>query len=295
MSGWLCRWFVIGTWGRCLLCGVWFCYPIVSVGISSAFVWGFATWGCYFWLALGVVWGFATWGCCFWFAFGGGACVVVSRTGIQSCGSCSVLIGTCDVCMAISPFFMVPRRFLFFDNGEVTASLRYAFHTKNTLFSKKCHVAVSGSKVTNDPSKCLQERGLLPYYHNLFVMFVIFGKKWRVVFRSVIQSCRLAYLVAFVWGFATWGCYFWLARGGGACVVVSRTGIQSCWSCSVLIGTCGVCMAISPFFMVPRRFLSVLSSYRPPIQIWVPTWIDEILIYLIQSFFNSNFRLEAKK
>ena len=52
-------------------------------------------------------------------------------------------------------------------------------HKKNILFSKNCHVAVSGSKVTNDPSKCSQERGLLPYYHNLFVMFVIFGKKWR--------------------------------------------------------------------------------------------------------------------
>ena len=65
---------------------------------------------------------------------------------------------------------------VFFDNGEVTASLRYAFHTKNILFSKNCHVAVSWSKVTNDPSKCSQERGLLPYYHNLFVMFVIFEK-----------------------------------------------------------------------------------------------------------------------
>ena len=64
----------------------------------------------------------------------------------------------------------------FFDNGEVTASLQYAFHTKNILFSKNCHVAVSWSKVTNDPSKCSQERGLLPYYHNLFVMFVIFEK-----------------------------------------------------------------------------------------------------------------------
>ena len=70
----------------------------------------------------------------------------------------------------------------FFDNGEVTASLRYAFHTKNILFSKNCHVAVSGSKVTNDPSKCSQEKGLLPYYHNLFVMFVIFEKKWRWFF-----------------------------------------------------------------------------------------------------------------
>ena len=65
---------------------------------------------------------------------------------------------------------------VFFDNGEVTASLRYAFHTKNILFSKNCHVAVSWSKVTNDPSKCSQEKGLLPYYHNLFVMFVIFEK-----------------------------------------------------------------------------------------------------------------------
>ena len=69
--------------------------------------------------------------------------------------------------------------------------------------------------------------------------------------------------------------------------MVSRTGIQSCGSSVAvifrgavprgvvilvnhsfrrryLIGTCGVCMAISPFFMVPRRFLSVLSSYRPP-------------------------------
>ena len=69
-----------------------------------------------------------------------------------------------------------------FGNGEVTASLRYAFHTKNILFSKNCPVAVSGSKVTNDPSKCSQERGLLPYYHNLFVLFVIFEKKWRWFF-----------------------------------------------------------------------------------------------------------------
>ena len=50
---------------------------------------------------------------------------------------------------------------------------------KKILFSKNCHVAVSVSKVTNDPSKCSQERGLLPYYHNLFV---IFGKKWRWFF-----------------------------------------------------------------------------------------------------------------
>ena len=67
----------------------------------------------------------------------------------------------------------------FFDNGEVTASLRYAFHTKNILFPKNCHVAVSGSKVTYDPSKCSQEKGLLPYHHNMFVMFVIFFLKWR--------------------------------------------------------------------------------------------------------------------
>ena len=67
--------------------------------------------------------------------------------------------------------------------GYCTASLRYAFHTKkNILFSKNCHVAVSGSKVTNDPSKCSQEKGLLPYYHNLFVIFVIFEKKWRWFF-----------------------------------------------------------------------------------------------------------------
>ena len=72
--------------------------------------------------------------------------------------------------------------------------------------------------------------------------------------------------------------------------MMSRTGIQSCGSYVAvifrgavprgvvilvhhsfrrryLIGTCGVCMAIGPFFMVPRRFLSVLSSYRPPIEI----------------------------
>ena len=73
-------------------------------------------------------------------------------------------------------FVIFEKKWRFFDNGEVTASLRYAFHTKNILFSKNCHVAVSWSKVTNDPSKCSQERGLLPYYHNLFVMFVIFEK-----------------------------------------------------------------------------------------------------------------------
>ena len=77
---------------------------------------------------------------------------------------------------------------------------------------------------------------------------------------------------------------------GQCCFVVSRTGIQSCGSSFAfifrgavprgvvilvnyslrrryLIGICGVCMAICPFFLVPRRFLSVLSSYRPPIQI----------------------------
>ena len=83
----------------------------------------------------------------------------------------------------------------FFDNGEVTASLRYAFHTKNILFSKNCHVAVSGSKVTNDPSKCSQERGLLPYYHNLFVMFVIFEKNGVHFFDNgeVTASLRYAF------------------------------------------------------------------------------------------------------
>ena len=55
-----------------------------------------------------------------------------------------------------------------------------AFHTKNILFSINCHVAVSGSKFTNDPSKCSQQIGFLPYYHNLLVIFVIFEKKWRL-------------------------------------------------------------------------------------------------------------------
>ena len=82
------------------------------------------------------------------------------------------IIITCLLCL----LFLKKNGVVFFDNGEVTASLRYAFHTKNILFSKNCHVAVSWSKVTNDPSKCSQERGLLPYYHNLFVMFVIFEK-----------------------------------------------------------------------------------------------------------------------
>ena len=82
------------------------------------------------------------------------------------------IIITCLLCL----LFLKKNGVDFFDNGEVTASLRYAFHTKNILFSKNCHVAVSVSKVTNDPSKCSQERGLLPYYHNLFVMFVIFEK-----------------------------------------------------------------------------------------------------------------------
>ena len=55
-----------------------------------------------------------------------------------------------------------------------------AFHTKNILFSINCHVAVSGSKFTNGPSKCSQQIGLLPYYHNLLLIFVIFEKKWRL-------------------------------------------------------------------------------------------------------------------
>ena len=53
------------------------------------------------------------------------------------------------------------------------------FTQKTYYFLKNCHVAVSVSKVTNGPSKCSQEKGLLPYYHNLFVMFVIFENKWR--------------------------------------------------------------------------------------------------------------------
>ena len=55
-----------------------------------------------------------------------------------------------------------------------------AFHTKNIQFSENCHAAVSGSKFTNDPSKCSQEIGFLPYHHNLLVMFVIFEKNWRL-------------------------------------------------------------------------------------------------------------------
>ena len=54
------------------------------------------------------------------------------------------------------------------------------FTQKNILFSINCHVAVSGSKFTNGPSKCSQQIGLLPYYHNLLVIFVIFEKKWRL-------------------------------------------------------------------------------------------------------------------
>ena len=76
------------------------------------------------------------------------------------------IIITCLLCL----LFLKKNGVDFFDNGEVTASLRYAFHTKNILFPKNCHVAVSGSKVTNDPSKCSQEKGLLPYYHNPFVI-----------------------------------------------------------------------------------------------------------------------------
>ena len=67
------------------------------------------------------------------------------------------IIITCLLCL----LFLKKNGVDFFDNGEVTASLRYAFHTKNILFSKNCHVAVFWSKVTNDPSKCSQERGLL--------------------------------------------------------------------------------------------------------------------------------------
>ena len=66
----------------------------------------------------------------------------------------------------------------FFDISEVTALC--AFHTKNILFSINCHVAVCGSKFTNDPSKCSQQIGLLPYHLNLLVIFVIFEKNWRL-------------------------------------------------------------------------------------------------------------------
>ena len=52
-------------------------------------------------------------------------------------------------------------------------------HKKHT-FSINCHVAVSGSKFTNDPSKCSQQIGLLPHYLNLLVIFVIFEKNWRL-------------------------------------------------------------------------------------------------------------------
>ena len=71
------------------------------------------------------------------------------------------------------------RKLIFLTMASLRLPFDMHFTQKNILFSKNCHVAVSGSKVTNDPSKCSQERGLLPYYHNLFVMFVIFGKKWR--------------------------------------------------------------------------------------------------------------------
>ena len=101
------------------------------------------------------------------------------------------IIITCLLCL----LFLKRNGVDFFDNGEVTASLRYAFHTKNILFSKNCHVAVSGSKVTNDPSKYSQERGLLPYYHNLFVMFVIFEKNGVNFFDNgeVTASLRYAF------------------------------------------------------------------------------------------------------
>ena len=93
------------------------------------------------------------------------------------------IIITCLLCL----LFLKKNGVDFFDNGEVTASLRYAFHTKNILFPKNCHVAVSGSKVTNDPSKCSQEKGLLPYYHNPFVMFVIFEKNMALVFLTMAR------------------------------------------------------------------------------------------------------------
>ena len=95
------------------------------------------------------------------------------------------IIITCLLCL----LFLKKNGVDFFDNGEVTASLRYAFHTKNILFSKNCHVAVSGAKVTNDPSKYSQERGPLPYYHNLFVMFVIFEKEWRLWKKNGFFQC----------------------------------------------------------------------------------------------------------
>ena len=93
------------------------------------------------------------------------------------------IIITCLLCL----LFLKKNGVDFFDNGEVTASLRYAFHTKNILFQKNCHVAVSGSKVTNDPSKCSQEKGLLPYYHNPFVMFVIFEKNMALFFLTMAR------------------------------------------------------------------------------------------------------------
>ena len=49
------------------------------------------------------------------------------------------IIITCLLCLLL----LKKNGVGFFDNGEVTASLRYAFHTKNILFSKNCHVAVS--------------------------------------------------------------------------------------------------------------------------------------------------------
>ena len=62
------------------------------------------------------------------------------------------------------------------EHGDWSGLTKFA----NILFSINCHVAVSGSKFTNGPSKCSQQIGLLPYYHNLLLIFVIFEKKWRL-------------------------------------------------------------------------------------------------------------------
>ena len=102
------------------------------------------------------------------------------------------IIITCLLCL----LFLKKMALFFFDNGEVTASLRYAFHTKNILFSKNCHVAVSWSKVTNDPSKCSQERGLLPYYHNLFVIFEKNGD-WKKTAKTAFFNVDLGTLAKF--------------------------------------------------------------------------------------------------
>ena len=101
------------------------------------------------------------------------------------------IIITCLLCL----LFLKINGVDFFDNGEVTASLRYAFHTKNILFSKNCHVAVSGSKVTNDPSKCSQEKGLYPIIIT-FLIYLLFLKKNGVGFfdnGEVTASLRYAF------------------------------------------------------------------------------------------------------